>query len=147
MNKEYKFYKYKNNEKGSDYCFCERPCDDNMSLKCFTENGEILGFMSESLVNENENIKEISMNEFMYDFVRPLIKNTNKAIEYLEAPKEIKQQKDKWNELKEYIKETKLKEFEKSYGKRYGRTFRQAELIVCNMIISKMRELEKGSDK
>jgi hypothetical protein len=53
--------------------------------------------------------------------------------------------KDNWNELKEYIKETKLKEFEKSYGKRYGKTFTQAEIIVCNMILDKMQELQ-GSD-
>lgn len=45
-----------------------------------------------------------------------------------------------WNKLKEYIKETKLKEFEKSYGKRYGKTFTQAEVIVCNMILDKMPE-------
>lgn len=53
--------------------------------------------------------------------------------------------KDNWNKLKEYIKETKLKEFEKSYSKRYGKTFTQAEIIVCNMILDKMRELQ-GSD-
>lgn len=58
---------------------------------------------------------------------------------------ENKQLKDNWNKLKEYIKETKLKEFEKSYGKRYGKTFTQAEVIVCNMISDKMKELE-GSD-
>jgi hypothetical protein len=51
-----------------------------------------------------------------------------------------------WNKLKEYIRKTKLKEFEKSYGKRYGKTFTQAELIVCNMILDKMQELEQGSD-
>lgn len=60
---------------------------------------------------------------------------------------ENKQLKDNWNKLKEYVKETKIKEFEKSYGKRYGKTFTQAELIVCNMIISKIQELEQGSDK
>ena len=53
-------------------------------------------------------------------------------------------QVDNWNKLKEYIKETKLKEFEKSYGKRYGKTFTQAEIIVCNMILNKMQELERG---
>lgn len=52
--------------------------------------------------------------------------------------------KDNWNKLKEYIKETKLKEFEKSYSKRYGKTFTQAEIIVCNMIISHMQDLEEG---
>lgn len=59
---------------------------------------------------------------------------------------ENKQLKDNWNKLKEYIKETKLKEFEKSYGKRFGKTFIQAEIIVCNMILDKMKELEQGSD-
>lgn len=50
--------------------------------------------------------------------------------------------KDNWNKLKKYIKETKLKEFEKSYGKRYGKTFTQAEIIICNIILDKMQELE-----
>lgn len=59
---------------------------------------------------------------------------------------ENKKLKDNWNKLKEYIKETKLKEFEKSYGKRYGKTFTQAEIIICNMILDKMQELEQGSD-
>lgn len=48
------------------------------------------------------------------------------------------------NKLREYIKETKLKEFEKGYGKRYGKTFTQAEIVICNMILDKMLELEKG---
>ena len=69
--------------------------------------------------------------------------DVKKAI--FEMLKENKQLKDNWNKLKEYIKETKLKEFEKSYGKRYGKTFTQAEIIVCNMILDKMLELE-GSD-
>lgn len=51
-----------------------------------------------------------------------------------------------WNLLKRYIKETKLEEFEKSYGKRYGKTFTQAEIVVCNMILDKIQELEQGSD-
>lgn len=49
---------------------------------------------------------------------------------------------DNWNKLKEYIDKTKFKEFEKSYGKRYGKTFNQAEIIVCNMILNKMQELQ-----
>lgn len=57
----------------------------------------------------------------------------------------VRSLKDNWNELKEYIDKTKIKEFEKSYGKRYGKTFNQAEIIVCNMILNKMRELQ-GSD-
>ena len=57
---------------------------------------------------------------------------------------ENKQLKNNWNKLKKYIRGTKLKEFEKSYGKRNGRTFTQAEIVVCNMILEKMHELEKG---
>ena len=57
----------------------------------------------------------------------------------------VRSLKDNWNELKEYIDKTKIKEFEKSYGKRYSKTFNQAEIIVCNMILNKMQEL-KGSD-
>ena len=60
----YRFYKYNNNPNGSDYCFCQRPVDSNMSLCCFFENGEICGFMSETLVPGHSEIKEIDMNEF-----------------------------------------------------------------------------------
>ena len=66
---------------------------------------------------------------------------------YCDLQKENKELKDNWNKLREYIKETKLKEFEKAYGKRYGKTFTQAEIVVCNMILDKMQELEQGSDK
>lgn len=69
---------------------------------------------------------------------------SNKYIEQLQQ--ENKQLKYNWKKLKEYIEETKLKEFEKSYGKRYGKTFTQAEIIVCNMIKEKMQELEQGID-
>lgn len=52
--------------------------------------------------------------------------------------------KENWDKLKEYIRKTKLNEFEKSYGKRYSKTFTQAEVIVCNIIINHMQELEEG---
>lgn len=65
---------------------------------------------------------------------------------YCDLQQENKQLKDNWIKLREYIKETKLKEFEKEYGKRYGETFTQAEIVVCNMIMDKMLELEQGSD-
>lgn len=58
---------------------------------------------------------------------------------------DYQQLKDNWNKLRKYIRKTKLKEFEKSYGKRYGTIFTQAEIIACNMILNKMQELE-GSD-
>ena len=65
---------------------------------------------------------------------------------YCDLKEENKHLKDNWDKLREYIRETKLKEFEKSYGKRFGKTFTQAEVIVCNMILDKMKEIEQGSD-
>lgn len=59
-----------------------------------------------------------------------------------ETEQQCKKQKEVIDNAIEYIKETKLKEFEKSYGKRYGKTFTQAEIIVCNMILDKMQELQ-----
>lgn len=50
------------------------------------------------------------------------------------------------DELEKWLRETKLKEFEKVYGKRYGKVYTQAEIIVFNMILNKLQEL-KGSDK
>lgn len=50
------------------------------------------------------------------------------------------------NELEKYINETKLEEFEKVYGRRYGKTFTQAEIIICNMILNKLKELKEKSD-
>lgn len=55
----------------------------------------------------------------------------------------VRSLKDNWDKLKEYIRKTKLNEFEKSYGKRYSKTFTQAEVIVCNIIIDHMQELER----
>lgn len=72
-------------------------------------------------------------------------KNPVKYFKYANknVTEENKKLKDNWNELKEYIRKTKLNEFEKSYGKRYSKTFTQAEVIVCNIIIDHMQELEK----
>lgn len=61
-----------------------------------------------------------------------------------ETEQQCKKQKEVIDKAIEYIKETKLKEFEKSYGKRYGKTFTQAEVIVCNMILNKMQELQRS---
>ena len=47
--------------------------------------------------------------------------------------------------LEKCINETKLKEFEKVYGKRYSKTFTQAEVIVCNMILDKLKELKENN--
>ena len=62
-----------------------------------------------------------------------------------ELVEEIERLNNIINELEKYINETKLEEFEKEYGRRYGKTFTQAEVIICNMILNKLQEL-KGSD-
>jgi predicted RNA methylase len=57
----------------------------------------------------------------------------------------IEKQDNIINELEKYINETKLEEFEIVYGRRYGKTFTQAEVIICNMILNKLKEL-KGNN-
>lgn len=121
--KYYKFYKYENNPCGSDYCFCERPCDSNMNLKCFFENGEICGFMSETLVSNHDNIEEISLNEFAHDFIKPLI-NANFQNK--------NQQKEFINYLEDYINLLK-KEYgnyvNDNYSEEYGRYYTAKEIL------------------
>ena len=81
------------------------------------------------------------------------LKNKNntrrlKAITITEAQKvveEIERLNNIIDELEKYIEKTKLEEFEKVYGRRYGKTFTQAEVIICNMILNKLEEL-KGSE-
>ena len=61
-----------------------------------------------------------------------------------EKNKEIDRLNNIIDGLEKYINETKLKEFEKVYGKRYSKTFTQAEVIVCNMILDKLKELKEN---
>lgn len=92
----------------------------------------------ENLQQENKILKENAENN---DKVVDKVNWENQLLK-----KENNQLKCNWNKLREYIKETKLKEFEKDYGKRYAKTFTHSEIVVCNMIMDKMLELEKGSD-
>lgn len=55
------------------YNWCQRPVDSNMSLRRFTENGEIEGYMSESLA-EHYGLKKVTLDEFIHKFVKPLVK-------------------------------------------------------------------------
>lgn len=64
---------------------------------------------------------------------------------YNRLQQENKNYKHIVDELEKWLEETKLKEFEKSYGKRYGKVYTQAEIIVFNMVLNKLQEL-KGSD-
>ena len=67
-------------------------------------------------------------------------------VKYYRQDLEIERLNNIINELEKYINGTKLEEFEKVYGRRYGKTFTQAEIIICNMILNKLQEL-KGVDK
>lgn len=55
------------------YNWCQRPCDTNMSLCHFEKNATVSGWMSESLA-ERHGLEQISLNEFIYYLVTPLIK-------------------------------------------------------------------------
>ena len=74
------------------------------------------------------------------------IKNRDKARICEEKNKEIERLNNIINKLEKYINETKIEEFENTYGRRNGKVFRQAEVIICNMILDKLQEL-KDSDK
>lgn len=114
-----------------------------MKLKEYTRNQKRMY----RIHKQDEKIHDL---ELMIGKLQQENKKLNSAIQTYDIllkanTEENKRLKDNWDELKEYCKETKLKEFEKSYGKRYGKTFTQAEIIVCNMILDKMQELQ-GSD-
>lgn len=55
------------------YNWCQRPHEDNMSLHRFISNGEIEAHMSESLA-EYYNLIKIDLNEFIFKFVQPIVK-------------------------------------------------------------------------
>lgn len=76
---EQSYYIYKNNKKGSDYCFFYGT--DNMNIGCFLDSGEILCFASKSIVDSDRKYKKISKEDFIHDFVRPLIKENRKQKE------------------------------------------------------------------
>lgn len=88
QSKTYTFFKDNTKNDIQKYCWCQRPCDINMSLHRFVKNGTIEAFMSESLAKERGLI-QIDLNEFMWKFVKPLIE------ENIEIKKEIKQEKEK----------------------------------------------------
>lgn len=70
------------------YNWCQRPHEDNMSLHRFVSNGEIEGYMSESLA-KNFGLIQIDLNEFIFRFVQPIIKENISLILELETYKKI----------------------------------------------------------
>lgn len=73
-----KTYTFFRDDKQTDhlkkYNWCQRPNSSNMSLCKFIENGEICGYMSETLA-EKHGLTQIDLNEFIWKFVQPLIKD------------------------------------------------------------------------
>lgn len=117
--------------------YFEKYCDLQQENKKLNGTIQTYDILLKSNIEENKQLQER---------MEYLERSNNRREDIIiEQRQEISDLEDNWDELKEYCKETKLKEFEKSYGKRYGKTFTQAEIIVCNMILDKMQELEKGS--
>lgn len=75
--KTYTFFRDDTKDDIQRYCWCQRPCDTNMSLHRFLKNGTIEAFMSESLA-ESLGLIQIDLNEFIWKFLQPLIKENIK---------------------------------------------------------------------
>ena len=99
------------------------------------KNNKLIMSYNQELLKENQSLKK------QIDEYQKALDDT--MSEKIDLEEENKQLKDRYYKLKEYVRKTKLNEFEKSYGKRYSKTFTQAEVIVCNIIIDHMQELEK----
>lgn len=111
----------------------------------YTRLEELHNFYFEKYCDLQQENKKLKMIVNEYERLNKGFKITDVQKYNIDELLSYKKYKDNWDELKEYIKETKLKEFEKSYGKRYGKVFTQSEIVVCNMIMDKMLEIE-GSD-
>lgn len=77
QNQQNKTYTFFRDDKKEDllnkYNWCQRPDSTNMSLHRFIRNGEIEGYMSESLA-EHHGLVQVDLNEFIHKFVKPLVK-------------------------------------------------------------------------
>lgn len=70
------------------YNWCQRPHEDNMSLHRFLTNGEIEAHMSESLA-EDFGLIQVDLNEFIFRFVQPMIKDNVSLKSELEKYKRL----------------------------------------------------------
>lgn len=68
------------------YNWCQRPCDTNMSLHHFNKNATVSAWMSESLA-ERHGLEQITLNEFIYKFVKPLLEENIFLTEMMEQSK------------------------------------------------------------
>lgn len=143
------------NVNGDDYIKLQQ---ENKILKENAENNDKavdkVNWENQLLKKENKQLKEqLLVTQTNEETFRLEMEDITKTLEldenalFDDVKVYARSLKDNWIKLKEYIRETKFKEFEKSYGKRYGKTFTQAEIIVCNMILDKMQELEGSNNK
>lgn len=70
------YLKFYYDENLRTYVYCKRPCDDNMSLIKFEENGELCGYASEHydiFGSAWEKVRKVSWSEFAHKFIKPII--------------------------------------------------------------------------
>lgn len=84
------------------YNWCQRPCSSNMSLCRFVTNGEIEGYMSESLA-EYHGLLQVDLSEFIHKFVKPLVKENIYLREMLQATE--KRNSSGYNKLLKKVEE------------------------------------------
>lgn len=72
QNKTFTFFRDDTKNNIQKYCWCQRPCNINMSLHRFLKNGTIEAFMSESLA-KSQGLIQVDLEEFIWKFVRPII--------------------------------------------------------------------------
>ena len=68
------------------YNWCQRPCDTSMSLCHFEKNATVSGWMSESLA-ERHGLEQITLDDFIYQFVKPIIEENIKLKKELNIKK------------------------------------------------------------
>lgn len=142
--KTYTFYR---NDKQENllrkYNWCQRPCSSNMSLDRFVINGEIEGWMSESLA-EHHGLTQVDLNEFIHKFVKAIIKE-NLSLKKENKQLETKQQKviDKLehdNEI-DNIAVKKLEEKRRTATSDYYKNSYQTQIHKLNAKIETRKEI------
>lgn len=124
----------------------EKVCVNDVEITDIESWKKVIDSITE-LQQENQQLKEelkcsIRLVEHNRSIQNHTLKERALQTQIIAREEDYRKLENNWNTLKEYVNNTKLKEFEKSFGKRYGKVFTQAEIIVCNMILSKIKELE-----